>query len=242
MLAAMSNQPPGSSSIEQRGYWWYRARSGLLHAALDPYLDSPARTLDVGSADGPSVGWLRGGMRVEIDTDPRGLSPGMGVCGSALALPFRDETFDVVGAFDVLEHCEPEDAAMKELVRVLAVGGRLLMSVPAYQWAWTDHDVRAGHFRRYSRRRLLAATRRTGLSVERCTHAFASVFPFFVAERVARRFKADHRPDGGSLPAVSSPIERLLLRLCELDRRALQRGHDLPFGSSILLAAVKAAN
>jgi SAM-dependent methyltransferase len=241
-LAAMNDRPPGSSSVQQRGYWWYRARSGLLQAALEPYLDGPARILDVGSADGPSVGWLRGGLRVEIDTDPRGLSPGTGVCGSALALPFRDEAFDVVGAFDVLEHCASEDDAMRELSRVLAVGGRLLMSVPAYEWAWTDHDVRAGHFRRYTRPRLRAAARRGGLSVERCTYAFASVFPFFVAERVARRLRADTGSDEGSLPAVSPSVERILLRLCELDRRALQRRRDLPFGSSILLAAVKAAD
>ncbi len=239
----MTNKPPGSSSIEQSDYWWYRGRSGLLQTVLEPYLGTPSRILDVGSADGPSVGWLRGGLRVQVDTDPRGLSHGVGVCGSALALPFADGAFDVVGAFDVLEHCEPEEEAMRELTRVLAVGGRLLMSVPAYQWAWTDHDVRAGHFRRYTRRRLVAAARRADLSVERCTHAFAAVFPFFVAERVARRVKGSGRSaEEGSLPRVSAPVERMLLRLCELDRWALRGRHDLPFGSSILLAAVKAAD
>lgn len=229
----------GSSSIEQRDYWWYRARAELLQAALEPYLGNPGRVLDVGSADGPSVAWMRGARRVEIDVDPRGLSPSAGVCGSALALPFADETFDVVSAFDVLEHCEPELTAMNEFNRVLAVGGRLLMAVPAYNWAWTDHDVRAGHHRRYTRARLLRAVQRTGLCVERSSYAFAGVFPFFVAERLARRLRRSHGVDDGSLPTVSPLAERILMALSAADVRALRRGLSLPFGSSVLVAAVK---
>ena len=112
--------------------------------------------LDVGSADGPSVGWLRAEHRnVTLDLFPEGLTPGEGVCGSATALPFADGSFDVVSAFDVVEHCEDEQLAIAELTRVLEPGGRMLLSVPAYQWAWSDHDVRAGHHRRYTRPRLV---------------------------------------------------------------------------------------
>ena len=99
----------------------------------------------MGSADAPSVGWMRGDHpSVTLDLFPDGLVPGEGVCGSAEALPFADEAFDVVAAFDVVEHCEDDALAVSELARVLAPGGRMLLSVPAYQWAWSDHDVRAG--------------------------------------------------------------------------------------------------
>jgi SAM-dependent methyltransferase len=80
---------------------------------------------------------------VSLDVDPRGLDVG-GICGSALALPFADESFDVVAAFDVVEHCDPEAAVLNELARVLTPGGRLLLSVPAYQWAWTRFDDLSG--------------------------------------------------------------------------------------------------
>ena len=49
----------GSSSIREPEYWWYRARTELLQAALGGFLGSPGRLLDVGSADGPSVGRSR---------------------------------------------------------------------------------------------------------------------------------------------------------------------------------------
>ena len=83
--------------------------------------------LDVGSADGPSVGWLTAPHKVSLDLDPRGLRPPGGVCGSLLALPFADGSFEVVSAFDVIEHCEPERDALLELHRVLEPGGRLLV-------------------------------------------------------------------------------------------------------------------
>lgn len=229
---------PGSGSLEQPDYWWYRARAQLLQSALGDYLGQPERVLDVGSADGPSVGWMRGAhQRVAIDVDPRGLQAGGGVCASALALPFPDGTFDVVGAFDVLEHCEPEKQAIDELARVLAPDGRLLISVPAYQWAWSDHDVAAGHYRRYTERRLVEVVRGAGLVVLRSTHAFGAVFPFFAAERLLRRVRS--RPaEPRQLPPVPPTMDRLLMSLSQLERRMLLN-HDIPFGSSVLLAAAR---
>jgi SAM-dependent methyltransferase len=229
----------GSASLSQRGYWWYRARTQLLEVALGEHLGSPKRLLDVGSADGPSVEWMRGGhTRYTIDVDPRGLKAGEGVCASALALPFADRTFDVVGAFDVLEHCQPEGTAVDELARVLRPGGRLLMSVPAYSWAWTDHDVQAGHYRRYTRPRLVEAIERGGLVVERATYGFSAVFPFFAVERVVRRLRSRAPADDKKLPTVSPVMDRVLMGLTSVETKVL-RSHDLPFGSSVFLAAAK---
>ena len=236
----------GSPSIECPDYWWYQARAELLRVALERYVGHPRRILDVGSADGPSVAWLRGvAQHVSLDLDPRGLRSPDGVCGSVLQLPFADGAFDVVSAFDVVEHCEPESRALGELHRVLAPGGRLLISVPAYQWAWSDHDVANGHHRRYTRARAVAAVEETGLVVERATYAFATVFPMFAGERLLRRARrraggqvADGPADVVGVPQLSPALERLLLRLTRLDERVLRR-RDLPFGSSVLLAARK---
>ena len=231
---------PGSSSLDQPDYWWYRARAELLEVVLGPYLGTPRRTLDVGSADGPSVGWMRGEhLRVNLDLFPDGLVPGEGVCGSATALPFMDEAFDVVAAFDVVEHCEDDALAVSELARVLTPGGRMLLSVPAYQWAWSEHDVRAGHHRRYTRPELVRLVEGAGLSVLRSTYAFSAVFPLFVAERAMRRLRDRGGPaESPRLTPVSPRADRVLMRLSRVDRRLLGT-RDLPLGSSIFLAAVK---
>ena len=242
---------PGSASLRQPDYWWYRARAGLLQEVFAPFVGAPGRVLDVGSADAPSVGWLRGDHRlVNLDLHPGGLVPGEGVCGSVTALPFAEATFDVVGAFDVVEHCEDDGRAVGELARVTVPGGRVLLSVPAYRWAWTDHDVRAGHHHRYTRRQVVDVVEAAGLTVLRATYAFCAVFPAFAAERGLRRLR-DGRPASGTdrpasgtdsgadrLPPVSPGQDRVLVGLSRLDQRAL-RHVDLPFGSSVFVAARK---
>lgn len=235
----------GSPSIDQPDYWWYRARAELLRVALVDYVGDPERVLDVGSADGPSVGWLRGhGRRTALDLDPRGLEPG-DVCGSATALPFADESFDVVAAFDVVEHCEPEAEALLEVRRVLAPEGRFLMSVPAYQWAWTHHDDHNHHHRRYTRKRAVAAVEGAGLEVLRASYVFGGTFPFFAADRLLTRFRQRRTPaprlgpdEVPPLPEVSPLVERVLLAGTALDRRLLPT-RDLPVGSSVVIAARK---
>lgn len=237
---ALSAGHGGSASIVIPDYWWYVARADLLEAALRPHVEGAGLALDLGSADGPSAAWFREAARrtVSLDIDPRGLGAG-GVCGSALSLPFEDGAFDAVSAFDVIEHCEPEATALAEVHRVLRPGGRFVMSVPAYAWAWTDFDVANGHHRRYTTGRAVAAVERAGFTVQRATYGFATVFPMFVAERLAR--KISRRRVGGpadivSLPRLPRPLNRMLLGLSRVDEAVLAR-RDLPFGSSVFLAA-----
>jgi SAM-dependent methyltransferase len=227
-----------SSSLRNPDYWWYRARALLLQRGLAGSMTTNDFVLDVGSADGPSVDWLGADHRViSLDIDRAGLSPG-GVCGSALALPFAGETFDVVSAFDVIEHFEDDAAVLREMRRVVRTGGRILVSVPAYQWAWSAHDESAGHYRRYTRRHLVSVLAKAGLRLDRATYAFAATFPFFAGDRLLGRLRGSvHRPTDAALPA---PVERALLAMTRLDAAAMSV-LDLPFGSSLLASAYRVA-
>lgn len=236
----------GSPSISNPEYWWYQVRSNLLHSALAESVGDCRRILDVGSADGPSVEWLHEhGSVISLDIDPRGLRTPRAVCGSILRLPFRSDTFDLVSAFDVIEHCAPDVDAVREVARVLRPGGRMLISVPAYRWAWSAHDVANGHEHRYTRSRVVDVVERAGLSVRRATYAFTAVFPFFAAERLARKVvgklarKTVGPADIVSVPRLPPTVESMMRSLTRFDHHALRRGWDLPFGSSILVAAVK---
>ncbi len=222
----------GSGSLENPNYWWYVARTRLLETVLGSYVPADGRVVDVGSANGPSVAWL--GDRVAVDIDPRGLRPG-DVCATVEALPFPDDRFDVVSAFDVIEHCEDEASGLAELRRVAKPGGLVMLAVPAYQWMWSSFDVRAGHYRRYTRSGLRRAAQAVGLRIERATYAFASTLPFFFAARLLTKLRGG---SGDRIQPLPSILERILLAVTRLDELLLRRW-DLPAGSSVVLLARK---
>ena len=141
----------------------------------------------------------------------------------------------------IRDSCDPESQALAEVRRVLKPRGRFVMSVPAYTWAWSDFDVANGHHRRYTRQRARSAVEAAGFSVQRVTHGFASVFPMFAAERAARKLRgrrAQGAVDIVEVPTVPKPLNDALLALSRFDRHILSRA-DLPFGSSIFLAATR---
>src|SRR5690606_6783902 len=69
--------------------------------------------------------------------------------GSVLELPFADNSFDLVCAFDIIEHVENDQKAVEEMLRVLKPGGSICVTVPAFMSLWTKHDDINLHFRRY---------------------------------------------------------------------------------------------
>ena len=94
-------------------------------------------------------------------------SGGMAQTGEITALPFADSSFDLVAAFDVVEHVEDDRRVFAELTRVLKPGGRLIFSVPLHPAHWTTFDDYVGHARRYEPAALLALIAGHGLTVEK---------------------------------------------------------------------------
>src|SRR5213078_89565 len=103
---------------------------------------------------------------VEVSDTSAGLArarqAGEVISGSVLQMPFASASFDLAVCLDVLEHLEDDRAALAELRRVVAPGGSLLVTVPAYQWLWSGHDVINHHCRRYTRRSMQRAAERSG--------------------------------------------------------------------------------
>ena len=87
--------------------------------------------------------------------------------GLITALPYRDGTFGLVCALDVVEHVDDDDRALAELARVAAPGATLLLAAPLHPHLWTAFDDAVGHRRRYEPDRLLALLASHGFSVVR---------------------------------------------------------------------------
>ncbi|HEY6720125.1 MAG TPA: class I SAM-dependent methyltransferase [Burkholderiales bacterium] len=107
-----------------------------------------------------------------IDISPSALAKlrargGTGALGSITALPYGDAIFDLICAFDVIEHVDNDERALAELARVAAPGAALITSVPLHPAQWTGFDDFVGHRRRYEPAELMAKLARQGFAVER---------------------------------------------------------------------------
>ncbi len=87
--------------------------------------------------------------------------------GLVSGLPCADGAFELVGAFDIIEHVDDDERALAELARVTAPGGALLLSAPIHASRWTAFDDLVGHGRRYDPRALVTTLARHGWSIER---------------------------------------------------------------------------
>jgi SAM-dependent methyltransferase len=92
---------------------------------------------------------------------------GQAVLGKVTCLPFADSSFDLVCAFDIIEHVDDDDGALSELSRTAKPGGAILVSMPLHAALWTAFDDFVGHKRRYEPPQLLAKLARHHLTVER---------------------------------------------------------------------------
>ena len=234
------------------GNWLKQGRIRLLRAMLAEIGD-PGRTLElleVGAGVGQNLPVLaeRGAVDV-VEIDELGLaelrtrSDVREIYDRPIPFDLR-RTYDVIVAFDVLEHIADDREAAAWICDRLAPGGHLIASVPAYQWLFSDHDVALQHFRRYTRERLVAALP-PGMVVRRSGYFVSLLFPLAAASRLAGKLARRLRRPGEAArkqsAAVPGPLDRLFRGLLDLEVGAFERGITAPFGLSVICVARKEA-
>jgi SAM-dependent methyltransferase len=234
--------------LEER-HWWYRERRRMIEGVLDrAVLPAQCRILDAGCGSGRNMQLLARfgavtGLEPAQQSADTARARGLGrVVQGSLEEPLALEsgTFHLVVCLDVLEHLADDLAALRELRRVTAAGGRLLVTVPAYRWLWGTHDELAGHQRRYTRASLLSVAATAGWRPERVTGFNATLLGPIAVARVADRALGRLRPARSDLGRTPPALDRVLGTVLGAEARIIGSGRSLPFGVSIvaLLAAV----
>ena len=226
---------------EDRDHWWFRGRLAVILAVLRRALPPRRlRLLELGCGTGNVLRALSEfGEAVGMEAHPELLAVARrrGVEARAGTLPadlvVEPGWADVVLLLDVLEHLDDDLASLRTARRALGADGVLVVTVPAFAWLWTAHDVTLGHRRRYTATGLRHRVERAGFTVTRVTYFNTLLFPLVVLVRVWHRVRrrADHdlhRPLGA--------LNGLLAALFSLERFLAPRVR-LPAGSSLLLLA-----
>jgi SAM-dependent methyltransferase len=230
------------AELDER-HWWYCARRKIIADLIrrETRLPNEAHILEIGCGTGHNLAMLSGFGRVdglELDEEARSLSEkrlGRKVMSSPLPelAEVRDRYYHLIGAFDVIEHIEDDQAALVSIARKLQPGGKFILTVPAHQWMWSAHDVVNHHKRRYSKRGLKELINSSPLKLERIGYFNSLLFPLAVAERTASRLRGK---DDADVKLPASPINAALetIFLCE---RYLVGRLPLPPGLSLFAVA-----
>ncbi len=223
-------------------HWWYQGRRHVLECAIERLgLPAHARILDAGCGSGRNMVELaHHGVATGIELShtsvqlARERDAGQVLEGSVMDMPFDDSSFDLTVSLDVIEHLEDDVGALRELRRVTAHGGALLVTVPAYQWLWSGHDEINHHHRRYNRRTLLAAARSAGWQPESSTHFNSLLLPAAILLRALERFKPSATKSSLDLWIPPAVLNWALRQPLNLEAAVIGRGRSIPAGLSLL--------
>jgi SAM-dependent methyltransferase len=160
-------------------------------------------------------------------------------------LDWRDGSFDLVTALDVIEHIDRDDDAVRELARVTRPGGHLLVTVPAFPALWSDHDEINHHMRRYRGSEIRELVTRHGCEIVKFTYMNTFLFPVAYAVRTWQQLRTKLFGESPHPPRTDfvdyHPVVNAMLTAIFTAEVPLVTLGRLPFGLSILCLARKKA-
>lgn len=222
-------------------HWWFAGRRAYLASLIKREFAGRAGALSILEAGCGSGGNLELLSRFgtvdafELDENARALAAARGIAEVTPGqLPDKirqaDGKYDLVALFDVLEHVEEHRETLEALARKLNADGRILVTVPAMPWLWSEHDVRHHHKRRYTATTLREVIGEAGLEVVDLGHFNALLFPLALADRVVTKLTGKGRP-GEEKPAEL--LNQFLYSVFALERHMVGARLHAPVGLSL---------
>ena len=158
-------------------------------------------------------------------------------------IPFNlDESYDIIVAMDVLEHIQNDKMAISWMFNSLRPGGILLLTVPAYQWLFSEHDIALHHFRRYSIPKLNQILP-SNIDIIRCGYFNTMLFPMIALLRIYKNFLLKSKKNQTNFKAkkqsnsLPKPLDQFFRTILRAEIYFICKGINPPFGLSIFFIA-----
>ena len=226
--------------------FWFRARNELILWALRTYKPNAHTFLEVGCGTGFVLSGIANAYpEIALSGSEiflAGLSHAAKRVPSAHLMqmdarhvPFVDE-FDAIGAFDVLEHIEEDEAVLAQLHRAMKPGGVLLLTVPQHPRLWSASDEYACHVRRYTRLEIEAKIVASGFELLRSSSFVTSLLPAMILSRGLQKLKTEAFNPAGELK-INAALNQIFYSLMMLEFAGIRLGMNYPVGGSRLIVA-----
>ncbi len=230
----------------ERTHWWFLVRAKLIVDIIKSRITftEPLSILNIGSATGRTSEILQEfGKVTSVEYDKecfefaKDILKMPVIIGSITNLPFTNEKFDLVCAFDVVEHVSDDDAAINEMHRVCKPAGYVFVTVPAFQSLWGMHDEINHHYRRYTKNNLLKLFWDKKGQVLKCTYFNSILFvPIYVLRRSQKTLSSKKNLKNGSdFEIVKSSFANNIFYSIFNFERLLLKAITFPFGVSLML-------
>lgn len=240
-----------SLATMEAGNFWFRARNHLILTALRRHAPDMRNMLEIGCGTGyvlaaiqrayPNASLVGSELFVEGLRHAAERVPGASfIQMDARRIPYQG-CFDVIGAFDVIEHVQQDEAVLREACNALSDGGLMLITVPQHRWLWSEQDRLAHHVRRYSRQELIGKVEAAGFRVIRATSFMTALLPLMLLSR--RRGNTAH---AGQDPfrefRIPGWVNAIFYAVMRTEVALVNAGVPLPIGGSLLLIARKGSS
>jgi len=224
--------------------FWFRSRNRLVIWSLAKYFSNASSMLEVGCGTGfvldgiskalPHVQLAGSELYAEGLQFAQKRLPGVNFKQlDARNLPFS-EAYDVIGAFDVLEHIEEDELVLRQLFKACRKG--IVITVPQHDFLWSAVDELACHKRRYSAQEIKNKVERAGFRVVRMTSFVSILLPLMFISRMKTKNPEKVVGSEFNLPKV---VDRLFEAIINFECRLVAAGVTWPFGGSLLVVAEK---
>ena len=158
----------------------------------------------------------------------------------ATRIPFSAQ-YDIIAAFDVLEHIDDDEAVMMGVHQALKPGGAFMISVPQFQWMWGELDSLVHHRRRYNRRELTDKLVSAGFRIEYMTSHVFALFPLMALSRLLNKLSRRKAESTREFTEFSSITNTIFDAVMRFDEALIRRRASLPFGGTLYAIARKSA-
>jgi SAM-dependent methyltransferase len=231
-------------ATQEAGNFWFRSRNRLLIWAIQRYFPHAKNLLEIGCGTGFVLSGLREAFPNLVLSGSEVFSEGLGFAAARLPgvelfqmdarqIPFRDE-FDLIGAFDVLEHIKQDDEVLSQMHQATRKGGGILITVPHHPFLWSDSDDFARHVRRYKTRELTDKVKRAGFEILRLTSFVSLLLPLLILSRFRQRLSNKEFDPAGEFN-MSASLNGALENTLSAERSLIRAGLSFPAGGSLLL-------
>lgn len=236
------------ASLEDANFW-FRSRNQLILWALEEYCQDFKSFLEIGCGTGYVLSGVSKTFPYSTLHGSEIFIAGLGYAAARLPsvnlmqmdardIPFQEE-FDVIGAFDVIEHIEEDECVLAQVHAALKPHGFMLLTVPQHAWLWSHVDEHACHVRRYSISDLSHKIKIAGFQIIRSTSFVTTLLPAMIISRLLQKRTSERQFDETAELKITPWLNSFFFNLLSAELILIKKGLSFPVGGSRLVVARK---